>query len=244
MTAPTSVILNVGGASTPTLVYDLPGPGPHPAVVLSPEAYGINEFTRDVASRLNAAGYVVVVPDYYRGNGLKEPDNYLDFSEVMEFIGNLDFVEATRDILAGIDHARSLSNVDGDRVAVWGYCTGSTLAMLSAAVDRRLAAAVIFFPSQPTFPVHDDRHPLDPIDVLWAVKCPIQFIYGDADEILVDLMPEVARRLTAWRIDHRIDVYPGAGHAFSAPVAPLRNDAADVASWADATAFLALHLQG
>jgi carboxymethylenebutenolidase len=243
MTAPVTVSLNVGGASTPTLVYDLAGPGPHPAVVVSPEAYGINEFTRDVASRLNTAGYVVVVPDYYRGNGLKAPDNYLDFSEVMEFIGNLDFVEATRDILAGIEHARSLANVDPDRVAVWGYCTGSTLAMLSASVDRQLAAAVVFFPSQPTFPAHDDRHPLDPIDVLWAVKCPIQFIYGDQDEILVDLMPEVARRLAAWRIDHRIDVYPGAGHAFSAPVAPLRNDAADVASWADATAFLAQHLQ-
>ena len=56
--------------------------------------------------------------------------------------------------------------------------------------------------------------------------------------MLVAVMPEIRRRLEHWQIEHELRVYPGAGHAFSAPVPPLRNDAADVASWADALAFL------
>ena len=44
--------------------------------------------------------------------------------------------------------------------------------------------------------------------------------------------------------EHEFRVYPGAGHAFSAPVPPLRHDEADVASWADALAFLRRHGAG
>jgi carboxymethylenebutenolidase len=55
-------------------------------------------------------------------------------------------------------------------------------------------------------------------------------------------MPEIDRRLTQWGVEHEMRVYQGAGHAFSAPVPPLRHDAADRASWADATAFAARHL--
>ena len=65
---------------------------------------------------------------------MSKPDDYSDFTEVMGFIGELDFAGATKDILAGIDHARSLPEVDPERVVVWGYCTGGTLAMLGAAL--------------------------------------------------------------------------------------------------------------
>ena len=127
------------------------------------------------------------------------------------------------------------------RVIVWGYCTGATLALLAASLDRDLAGAVLFFPSQPTFPELTSKRPLQPIDLLWNVNCPMLWIYGDQDDILVGVMPEVRRRLEDWDIEHEIRVYPGAGHAFSAPAPPLRNEAADVASWSDALAFAARH---
>jgi carboxymethylenebutenolidase len=85
------------------------------------------------------------------------------------------------------------------------------------------------------------KRPVQPIDLLWNVACPMQLLYGDQD-FLVDVMPEIDRRLTQWGVEHEMRVYQGAGHAFSAPVPPLRHDAADRASWADATAFAARHL--
>jgi carboxymethylenebutenolidase len=231
----------VGGQVVPTLIYGSASDVPRAAIVLSPEAFGINEFTRRVATDLAAAGYAVVVPDYYHGHGLENPESYTDFGEVMAFIDELDFGQGTHDVMAAVDYARTLPWVDPTRVAVWGYCTGSTLAMLAASLDRRLAAAVLFFPSQPTFPELTAKRPVQPIDMLWNVACPILLILGDQDQLLVDLVPEFRRRFGQWGIEHEIKVYAEAGHAFSAPVPPLRNDAADKASWADALAFLGEH---
>jgi carboxymethylenebutenolidase len=222
-------------------VYVPAADGPLPAIVLSTEAFGINTFTRKVASELAEAGDVVVVPDYYRGHGLEDPESYTDFDEVMRFIDDLDFGGATHDVLAAIDHARQMSEVDADRVAVWGYCTGATLAMLAASLDRRLAAAVVFFPSQPTFAELTPKRPVQPLDLLWNVACPFLLIYGDED-FLFPLVDEFRRRFEQANVEHQINIYPGAGHAFSAPVPPLRNDAADKASWVDALEFLDRHM--
>ncbi|MET0577788.1 MAG: dienelactone hydrolase family protein, partial [Ilumatobacteraceae bacterium] len=94
------VVLEHGSARVPTLVYVPDGTGPHAAVVISAEAFGINSFTKEVAADLASAGYVVVVPDYYRGAGLRDPENYSDFTEVLSFIERLDFVGATHDVMA------------------------------------------------------------------------------------------------------------------------------------------------
>jgi carboxymethylenebutenolidase len=229
--------------SLPLLVGTPDGTGNGAAIVLATEAYGINQFTRRVTTELAALGYVVVAPDYYRGSGPTHPDDYQDFTEVMQSIEALDFGRATHDVMASVEHARGLDGVDPARVAVWGYCTGGTLALLTASLDRQLAAAVVFFPSQPTFPELTPKRPVQPVDMLWNVACPMQLLYGDQD-FLVDVMPDIDRRLTQWGVEHEMKVYPGAGHAFSAPDPPLRHDEADKASWADATAFAARHLGG
>ena len=239
---PTNVVLPSDQGTVPTLVYKPPAQGRHPAIVLSAEAFGINAFTRRVAGELAEQGYVVIVPDYYRGKGLKNPESYTDFTEVMEFIERLDFGQGTHDVMAAVDYARQQPEVDSDRVGVWGYCTGGTLAMLTASLDRSLGAAVLFFPSQPTFPELTPTRPVQPIDMLWNVACPVLLIIGDQDEGLFNLAPEFRRRFEQWHVENEIKIYEGAGHAFSAPVPPLRNDAADKASWADALAFAARHL--
>ncbi len=207
------VVLVHGTAQVPTLVYVPEGGGPRPAIVISAEAFGINSFTKEVASDLASAGYVVVVPDYYRGEGLRDPESYHDFTEVLTFIDELDFVGATHDIMAAVDHARAMPEVDPERVALWGYCTGATFVMLAAALDRRLAAAVAFFPSQPTFPELTPKRPVQPIDLLWNVACPFQLLYGDQDSA-VEVYEEMAKRFEQWGIEHEIRVYEHAGHAF------------------------------
>ncbi|HVV30829.1 MAG TPA: dienelactone hydrolase family protein [Mycobacteriales bacterium] len=243
MVATREFVLEHGSARVPTLLYLPNADGPRPAVVLAPEAFGINTFTRHVASELAAAGYVTVVPDYYRGHGLSNPESYTDFEEVTRFIDALDFTEATHDVLAAVDHARDLPEVDAARVAVWGYCTGGTLAMLAASLDRRLAAGVLFFPSQPTFPELTPKRPVQPVDLLWNVACPLLVIYGDQDPVVTpEVVADMRNRLDQWKIQHEFAMYPDAGHAFSAPVGPMRNADADAASWADAIRFLRTHL--
>jgi carboxymethylenebutenolidase len=225
--------------SLPALLYRPKFKDSCPAVVLAAEAYGINTFARRVAATLAHLGYVTLVPDYYRGVGPTDPEGYLDFTEVLAFIDDLDFRQAAHDVIAAIEYLQADPGVRPDRVAVWGYCTGATLAMLAAALRPELAAAVLFFPSQPSFETLD----VHPVDLLWNVGCPLLLIYGDQDPVLSpEQLSDLGRRLDEWGIAHTIMIYPGAGHAFSAPMAPLRHDPSDRASWVDALRFLAEHL--
>ena len=73
--------------------------------------------------------------------------------------------------------------------------------------------------------------------------CPLLFLYGDQDPVMSpDRLSTWGTGWTSGGLTTRSRSYRGAGHAFSAPVAPLRHDAADLASWADARRFLAEHL--
>jgi carboxymethylenebutenolidase len=44
----------------------------HPAVILIHEIWGLNEHTKDVATRLSKEGYVVLAPDLLAGTGIEE----------------------------------------------------------------------------------------------------------------------------------------------------------------------------
>jgi carboxymethylenebutenolidase len=227
-------------AAVPAVEVLLPaGDGPHPAVVLGAEAYGVNNFIRGVQEKLVGLGFAVAVPDYYHGNGPAEPENYGDFTEVKEHIGRLDFTRGARDLAAAVDGLRAMPGIDPRRIAVWGYCTGGTLAWLAACLRGDLAAAVLYFPSQPVFAELSKERPAHPVDLLWQMTCPALFLYGDQDGLMPsDALADMRARIDYWKVDARVNVYPGAGHSFTCPRGPMRNVEADRAAWNDATTFL------
>jgi carboxymethylenebutenolidase len=226
-------------ARVAAFVAEPEGVGPFPAIVFGQEAMGINAFGRAVAVQMAQRGFVTITPDYYRGDGPSKPDDYTDFTEVMAAIGALDFRQATYDVMAGADWLRAQLHVDPERVAVWGYCTGGTLAMMAACLDRRLAGAVLYFPSQPHFETIDARHPAHPVDMVWNMACPMLLIYGDEDPLMPPaLLGELKANLEQWGVDHDIRIYPGASHAFTAPAPHMHHPVAAAAAWEDATAFL------
>jgi carboxymethylenebutenolidase len=216
--------------------------GPHPGIVLGAEAYGINPFIRGVQEDLTKLGYATALPDYYHGAGPKNVEAYDDFSEVVEHMAALDFTCGARDLAEAVDTLRATPEVDPRRVCLWGYCTGGTLAWLAACLRGDIAAAVLFFPSQPVFADLSPKTPVHPIDLLWQLTCPTMFIYGDADPVMPpELLDDIRRRIQNWQVDADIRLYPGAGHAFSAPSGPLRHEDASRAAWDDAITFLRDH---
>jgi carboxymethylenebutenolidase len=211
-------------------------------VVLGAEAYGVNEFLRGIEQRLVNLGYAVALPDYYHGQGPTNPEAYDDFTEVLEYIGRLDFTCGARDLAAAVDALRARPDIDARRVCVWGYCTGGTLSWLAACLRGDLAGAVLFFPSQPTFAELGPKTPVHPIDLIWQLTCPTLFIYGDQDMVMPpDRLADLRARIDGWGVEAEVRQYPGAGHAFSAPWGPLRNADADKAAWEDAVSFLQAH---
>jgi carboxymethylenebutenolidase len=231
--------LTVLGGTMSVLAYEPSGPGPYPAIVIGAEGGGINHFIRRIAATLAHLGFVALVPDYYRGVTMgSDPDDYSDVTSMRTMIEELDFRRATVDFLETIALARQLPNADG-KVSVWGYCTGGTIAMLAACLDRNLDAAVLFYPSQPAFDVHTPKRPVDAIDLLWNIACPVMFAYGERDEVVPSHQLRVLKgRLRQWGIEHEIKVYPSAGHAFSSPGYVGHDADASEAAWNDGLQFI------
>jgi len=230
----------VGGEVPAMIVEPGVGGGPFPAVVFGGEAMGPNRFSRQTAEAVAALGFVTITPDYYRGSGPSRPDDYDDFTEVAAAIAQLDFRRATFDVLAGVDWARGQPHIDADRVVLWGYCTGATLAMFASALDRRIAATLLFFPSQPSFPEITEKRPVSARDLLWAIRSPVLLISGGDDPILPpDVIADLRARLKMAAIRHEVHVYKGAGHAFTGEARNLHHAEATRHSWSVANSFLA-----
>jgi len=237
--AETVTVTAPDGYAGPALLYRPANAGPHPGVAIGMEATGINHFIRDVAATLAHLGFVTIVPDYYRGIGPADTENYDDIDAIMSHTLALDFPRAARDLIAAADWLRAHPDVDGDRVGYWGYCTGATVVLLAAELDRLAAAGVFFYPSQPWFTDLGPGRPAHPMDLLWLLTCPTLIIYGDDDVIMsAEQLESVRAGLVASGVDQEVRVYAGAGHAFSAPSPAFYNEAADLASWPDAVAFV------
>ena len=234
-----AIDIDVGGERCPALYFRPSGRGPHPGVAVGQEATGPNEFIRSVGATLAAAGYAVVVPDYYRGAGPPDPEAYEDIETLIPFMERLDFRRAAYDAIGALDFLAGQPDVDADRLAVWGYCTGATITLLAGCLRPGLKATVLFYPSQPRFEVHDRTRPIDPLDLVWNLTSPVLLLLGDQDVVWpAELVAEAKADFEQWGIDHTIRVYAGAGHAFCAPTPAFHHPEACEAATRDAFAFL------
>jgi carboxymethylenebutenolidase len=230
------------GVSLPVELF-VPGAGNGGAIVMGAEANGPNSFIRRVSARLAGLGYLVAIPDYYRRDWPGDPDDYTDLARLHQRIDELNFRQASFDLVDTIAEVRRLPEIDGDRVAVWGYCTGGTLALLAAGLDPSLAAAVLFYPSQPVFAVLNAKRPVHPIDLMWAIRCPVLMFYGDCDPVLpTALRTRLAERFREWDIAGRLVVYPDAEHVFAGDMPERYRADYDADSWRIAVEFLADHV--
>ncbi len=214
------------------------------AVVVATEAQGVNNFIRGVGVELAEHGYLAVVPDYYHGAGPADPEVLVDLAHMgplQEAIDSLDFRRGAEDVLAGVEHVRRAEHISS--VAVWGYCTGGTLAWLAAELGRDVDAAVLFYPSQPTFHELSPTQPQHPIDMIWQIRCPTLLIVGDEDQVWPeDLVAEVTRRFNTWSIPFDKEVYHGAGHTFAGQFEDWHRPQAAAHAMERALAFLAEQL--
>lgn len=209
-----------------------------PALVIGAEATGVNAFIHDTAHKLAAAGFVTIVPDYYRAAGPADPEDYSNTAEIMRHVDALDFPRATDDLMRSFQYLSEHPRVDPDRVGVWGYCTGATLAWLTASLRHDTALAVLFYPSQPVFRETSLHRPVSPIDLLWNLRCPVYFVYGALDPVMPpELRDELRNRLQHWEIEYELRLFEGCGHSFGAPVPGGQNLVAYEQAWEEAVSY-------
>ncbi len=200
-------------------------PGPHPAVVVVQEWWGLNQHIKDIANRFAAEGFVALAPDLYHGAVTSEPN------EARKLVMELDMAAAVAEIRRGIDFLLDRPDVAGPAVGLTGFCMGGRLTLMTALVEDRLGAAVPWYGA-----------PLTPAEAAQA-KAPIQGHYGSADGgIAVANVQAMGQALTAADIPNEIYIYPGAQHAFFNDTRPSYNAAASALAWQRTLAWFRQHL--
>jgi carboxymethylenebutenolidase len=193
-----------------------PAEATHPGVVVIPDVWGLSDHYRDLARRLAGEGFAVLALDVYRR--LAEPK----ITDPGRWIRALDDRQLLADVQAAADCLAAHAAVGGKRVGVTGFCMGGTYAILAAAACRGLAAAVPFYgmlsaahgllAPAPGESLDRDKKPAAPLDVAASLRCPTLACFG-ADDPYVPIA-DVRDFEAKLGSEHRVVVYPGAGHAF------------------------------
>lgn len=212
--------------------------GPHGAVLLYMDAFGLRPSLNGMADRLAAEGYAVVVPNVFYRHGrtpVVELPAFIDASnrgEVFERIGpimqSLTPELAMRDAGAYLDWLLARPETTGAPVGVTGYCMGAVLALRTAGTyPDRVAAAACFHGGGLARDADDSPH-------LVADRVTAELYFGHADQD-PSLPPEQIERLDAALkaagVRFRADVYEGASHGYTQADTASYNESAAERHW-------------
>jgi carboxymethylenebutenolidase len=200
------------------------GPGPHPAVLLIHEWWGLNEGITILADALAAEGYVVLAADGYRGRVASTIPGALRLR-----LGTpTEQVEADMD--AALAYLLSREEVDRERVASMGFCFGGGHSLqLGLRQSENLALTILYYGAVVT-----DPELLRPL----TDGQPVLGIFAEEDNtIFPEEVIEFEAALNSLDIENEITIYPGVGHAFLTEENYDQPGAAGDA-WQQALAFL------
>lgn len=194
---------------------DPPGEGPHPAVVMIHEFWGLR---RDIAGKADALaqrGYVVVAPDTFRG---------VSVDSVPAAIWNVVSARRSRvdaDLRAVVDELAADPAVDPERIVVMGFCYGGGAALRYALSDDRLAGTGVFYGT----PVGDPGRLAD-------LPGPVLGVFGAEDrQIPVADVRAFEDALADAGVPHEIHVFDGVGHAFVGSIDEIRAGGPPERAW-------------
>ena len=202
------------------------GDGSYPGIIVIQEWWGLDDHIKDVTRRFAEQGYVALAPDLYHGVVATEPD------EARKLVMALDMAAAVGEIQQAISYLLEQAAVGSEKAGIVGFCMGGRLTLMTALADDNLGAAIAFYGS-----------PLEPAQV-GELKAPLLGLYGSADSgIPVDGVNAMATALEEAGIEHEIQIYDGAQHAFFNDTrANSYNADAAADAWARALAWFGQHL--
>ena len=183
------------------LLYLPAGAGPHPAVVVIQEWWGVDDWIKEQASKLAAHGYVALAVDLYRGKVASDGDM------AHELMRGLPQDRGVRDLVAGVSYLETRKDVKHDRIGAVGWCMGGGYALQLAIAAPGLKAVSINYGALAT-----DKDQLAKIHaaVLGNFGGQDRGIPPDAVHAFENSMKSLGKPVDA-------KIYPDAGHAFENP---------------------------
>lgn len=212
--------------------------GPHPAVIVIMEAFGLNAHIKDVAERIAREGYVSIAPDlFYRFGSPVVP--YEDVPRAIGYIQKFDDAVLMAELGVVIQHLKGRPDVRGDRIGITGFCVGGRIAFLTAC--RHAAAikvAVAFYGGG----IAADT-PTAPINLADRIQCPVLCFFGESDKMIpMDQVRRLEETLKRLKKTAEVKVFKGAGHGFFCNDRPSYDATAAQNAWITMRAWMAKYL--
>lgn len=206
-----------------------PKSGSHPGVLLWPDAFGLRPAMRDMAKRLAASGYSVLVPNpFYRISKAPFTDasnfnfqNPTDMAKLRPLMASVNAPgNAEKDAAAYVAFLDSQKEVNkSKKIGTQGYCMGGPLVMKTAAsLPDRIGAGASFHGGGLVTDKPDSPHLLAP-----KIKARMYFgVASNDDARQPDAKDKLKEAFAAANVPAEIEVYSGL-HGWCVPDMPTQN---------------------
>jgi carboxymethylenebutenolidase len=144
-----------------------------PAIMVLPEAFGVDKHIRDVAERLSKEGYLAIAPEVFHRTAPPDYEgSYTNFEAAMPHFQPLTVPAMEADLQACYNWIAHDNQGDSKRVAAIGFCLGGRMSFLANSI-LPLKAAISFY---------GGRIAPDLLDRAPKQHGPILFFWGGLDK--------------------------------------------------------------
>ena len=211
-----------------------------PVVLVVQEIFGVHEHIKDVCRRLAKAGYFAIAPELYARQG--DPSKYSDIPKLMsEIVAKVPDAQVMGDLDACVAYAKGTGKAETARLGITGFCWGGRIALMYAAHNPNVKAAVPWYGPTARAYAAGDRTPLD---VAPQIKGAVLGLYGGADGGIpndtVDKMFAAMKAAGNSKVEYTI--YPDTPHAFNADYRPSYRKQQAGDAWNKMLAWFKLNL--
>jgi carboxymethylenebutenolidase len=201
-------------------------------LILIHEVWGLTDHIKSVADRFAVEGYLILAPDLLSETGITTDLVGGLQEELFDPQRRSEAQPKLRQLMAPLQ-SPGLGEKTLAKIGITGFCFGGTYSFSLAVRQPKLRAAVAFY-----------GHADFSVQQLRQIKCPILAFYGENDERLMVVLPELKTKMKKAGVDFTAKVYKNCGHAFFNDTNKFAyNDDAAKDAWRKTLKFLSLNLK-
>jgi carboxymethylenebutenolidase len=201
---------------------------PAPALLISPDAWGITGFTQAFSHRLSRHGFSCLAVEPYSRGG--KPPRSLDRDEARDAFRSLPTGRLALDLRAGLDYLRKSGDAEPARIGLLAFGDGGPAALdLAGDPVVRLGGLILLWA---------------PVEATRALTCPVLGLYAALDPATTrEMTQELSLAGAVTGVQAEVLTYPNVGHAFVDDERGTFDEAAATDAWSRILGFLQANLQ-